>query len=201
MPPTHALPTRPLCQKLLLGMTGSVSVLLMPYNIFVLRQIFARQVQVIISRTVSHFITPYALQLCSGQEVFADSFQTGAGVLAPHVQLTHDIDLFLIMPATANTLAKAAHGLCDDLLSTAIVSCQAPLVFVPSMNERMWLSRTVQRNVQAVRDLGYHVIEPGRGVEIANMQQMVGTMPTIEAVLLKLVDIMQPANGSSPPPQ
>lgn len=189
--PANASLARPLCNRLLLGMTGSVSVLLMPYNIFLLRHIFAREVHVLISQAVQQFLTPYALQLCSGRPVWTDTFQITEDILAPHIELTSSADLFLIMPATANMLARAAHGVCDDLISTAIVACTAPVVFVPSMNEAMWSNPTVQRNVESLRGMGHHVIEPGQGYEIANLKQMVGAMPSLESVILRLTQILQ----------
>ncbi len=183
--------SRPLCNRLLLGVTGSVSVLLMPYNIFLLRHIFAREVHVLVSQAAQQFLTPYALHICSGRPVWTDSFQTTDDILAPHIELTSLADLFLIMPATANILARAAHGVCDDLITTALVACTAPVVFVPSMNETMWTNRTVQRNVAALKEMGHHVIEPGQGYEIANMKQMVGVMASLESVILRLTQILQ----------
>lgn len=185
------------CNKLLLGLTGSISTLMMPYNIFFLRQKFAQEVNVIMTYTAQQLITPYAIELCSGAPVFTRHTQISDSINVPHIELPADSDLFLIMPATANVLAKAAHGICDDLLSTAIVSCKTAVVFVPSMNEAMWTSRIVQQNVNHLKSLGHYVIEPIQGYEIANMQPIYGVMPPIETVVFKLNEILHPPSASS----
>jgi phosphopantothenoylcysteine synthetase/decarboxylase len=103
------------------------------------------------------------------------------------------------MPATANILAKAAIGICDDLVSGAIVACPAPVVLVPSMNEVMWESTVTQRNVESAKALGYHVIEPGIGVEVSNMQPIVGTMPAPVKILGELMRILLQSRTSKEP--
>lgn len=178
-----------ICRKLLLGLTGSISVLMMPYNIFFLRQKFAQEVNVIMTQTAQQFVTPYAIELCAGTPVFTHHTQLSNPITVPHIELPADSDLFLVMPATANILAKAAHGICDDLLSTAIVSCKTAVIFVPSMNEAMWTSRIVQQNMKALKSLGHSIIEPTHGYEIANMLPIYGTMPPIETVVFKLNEI------------
>ncbi len=90
------------CNKLLLGLTGSISTLLMPYNIFFLRQKFAQEVNVIMTYTAQQLITPYAIELCSGAPVFTRHTQISDSIHVPHIELPADSDLFLIMPATAN---------------------------------------------------------------------------------------------------
>ena len=84
----------------------------------------------------------------------------------PHIDLPRQADLFLVMPATANLLARAAHGIADDLLTTALLACEAPVVLVPSMNGSMWRHRAVKANAAACRSLGYHVVPPGTGYAV-----------------------------------
>lgn len=105
----------------------------------------------------------------------------------PHIQLTRWAQLLLIMPASANTLGKAAHGLCDDLTSLCIISSRSPVVFVPSMNEVMWDKPAVQRNVQQLREVhGYHVIEPTTGYEVSDLSAARGAMPSLKQVFAAL---------------
>jgi phosphopantothenoylcysteine decarboxylase/phosphopantothenate--cysteine ligase len=80
-----------------------------------------------------------------------------------HLRLGEGQDLMLIAPATANIIAKIAHGLADDLLSTAVVGADCPVVLAPAMNARMWANRVVQRNLQTLRDLSFRIIDPGTG--------------------------------------
>jgi phosphopantothenoylcysteine decarboxylase/phosphopantothenate--cysteine ligase len=130
------------------------------------------------------------MQAYSGEPVFLDSFAGEAGLYVPHIQLTREADLFLIMPATANIIAKAAHGIADDLLSTAILASPAPVIIVPCMNEQMWYSAVVRDNVQLARAHGYHVLEPTQGIEIADLQPTFGVMPPLDQIIGYLAKVM-----------
>jgi phosphopantothenoylcysteine decarboxylase/phosphopantothenate--cysteine ligase len=131
------------------------------------------------------------MSLFAGSWVYTETHETAGGVAVPHVDLTRDAELMLVMPATANALAKAAHGLCDDLVSTAMVACPGPVVLVPTMNDVMWRSAAVRRNVALARDLGYHVIEPDTGMQLADLGDTGGAMPTFERVVGDLMRILR----------
>ena len=180
-----------LCDDLLLGVTGSPSALAMPQYVLMLRQSMTRSVRVMMSHGATHFVNPYTMRLFAGAEVFTDTYQLSAEVQVPHIDLTARTDMLLVMPATANVLAKAAHGICDDLISSAIVACPAPVVLVPAMNGTMWHSRAVQRNLAQARDLGYHVVDPGIGVQLADLKEAPGTMPPLESIFPDLLTILR----------
>jgi phosphopantothenoylcysteine synthetase/decarboxylase len=179
-----------LCERLLLGVTGSPAALSMPQYVLMMRQSLATTVHVMMSRAAQRFVRPYTMRLFAGGWVYTDTHQVAGDVLVPHIDLTQDADLLLVMPATANLLGKAAHGICDDLISTAVVACPAPVVLVPTMNGTMWRSRAVQRNVGLARELGYHVIEPGIGLQLADMKEAPGVMPPLEHILGDLIGIL-----------
>lgn len=179
-----------LCERLLLALTGSPAVLSMPQYALVMRQTLVRELHVIMSRSAARFLPPYTMRLFAGSWVHTDTHQVADGFLVPHIELTEKIDLMIVMPATANVIGKAAHGICDELVSTAIVTSPAPVVLVPAMNERMWRSRAVQRNVELARELGYHVIDPGLGFQLADMREAPGVMPPLEHVLDELMLIV-----------
>lgn len=175
------------CKTLLIGVTGAVGAVNMPQVIHKFRHFFAENVYIMQSQAAQRFIPPYTLQLFSGHPVYTDSFAITDEISVPHIELARKADLLLIMPATANILGKAAAGICDDLISTTIVACQAPIVFVPSMNEAMWADRIVQRNVAALKEVGYYVLDPSeQGVEVSDMSVGTGAMPPFESVLLSL---------------
>lgn len=178
------------CDTLLIGVTGSVGVLTMPAYVRLFRQTLARDVHVMMSRAAQRFITPYSFELYTDHPVFCDTFDHSPDVKVPHIELARRADLFLIAPATANVIAKCAHGLCDDLISTTIVACTAPVVLVPSMNEVMWRSRVVTRNVAMVRELGHHVIDPREGFGIADMKPSFGAMPPFLELLEKVTEAL-----------
>ncbi len=184
------------CGNLLVGVTGSVGAVAVPQFLFLLRQSFAREIHVMMSRVAQKFLSPYVLRLFTDHRVFTDSFEISDEIKVPHIELTKRANLFLIMPATANIIGKAANGICDDLISTSIVACQAPVVFVPSMNEVMWTNRAVQQNVQKLKALGHHVLEPTYGYEISNMKQTYGVMPPFASILEQLKNILAERRNS-----
>jgi phosphopantothenoylcysteine synthetase/decarboxylase len=178
------------CDTLVIAVTGSVGVLSMPAYVRLFRAALARDVYVIMSRSAQRFITPYSFALYTDHPVFCDTFEQHEGFKVPHIDLARRADLLLVAPATANILARCAHGICDDLISTTVVACQAPVVFVPSMNEIMWRSRVVQRNAALLRELGHHVIEPAMGFEIADNKPTFGAMPPFVEILEALTAIL-----------
>ena len=175
------------CKHLLIGITGAVGAVNMPQAIHKFRRLFAEEIHIMQSQAAQRFIPPYTLQLFSGRPVYTDAFAITDELSVPHIELARKADLLLIMPATANILGKAANGICDDLISTTIVACQVPIVFVPSMNAMMWTDRIVQRNVAILKEVGYVVLDPSeQGVEVSDLSIGVGAMPPFESVLLSL---------------
>jgi len=184
------------CDTLLLGVTGSVGALSMPAYAGMFRQYFARDVFVMMSPAAARFVTPYAFELYTDHAVFCDTFDRGEGVKVAHVELCARADLFVIAPATANILGKCAAGVCDELISTAVVACTAPVVFVPSMNDVMWRSKVVQRNVATLRELGHHVLEPARGLEIVDLKPSFGAMPSFQELVHGLRAVLAPGRSA-----
>ena len=176
--------------NLLLGVTGSVGVLAIPDYIRLLRESIAERVHVMMSYSATKFVTPYTLRLYSGNYVFTDSFDITDDVRVPHIDLTRKCDMFVIMPATANIIGKVANGICDDLISTAVMACTAPVVFVPSMNPNMWNNKANQKNVSVLKELGHHILPPSEGYEVADMKPSFGSMPEFEVISNFLKDIV-----------
>jgi phosphopantothenoylcysteine synthetase/decarboxylase len=184
-------------ERLLLGVTGSPSAMTMPQYVLMMRQSLASEVRVMMSRAAQRFVPARTMRLFTGGWVFTDTGQIKDEVQVPHIDLTQDIDLFLIMPATANIIGKAANGICDDLISTAIVACEAPVVLVPAMNGAMWRSSAVRQNVERARGHGYHVIEPSIGLQLADLKQAPGVMPPLEHILDQLIAIIAAAREAA----
>lgn len=168
--------------NLLLGVTGSVGVISVPYYIKLLKEQIARNVIVIMSHSAKKFITPYTLRLFSGNYVHTDVFDISNDTLVPHIHLIRKSDLFLIMPATANIIGKLANGIADDLITSAAIASSAPVVVVPTMNSIMWNSKAMQRNLISLGNLGYHVLEPDEGICVADMEPTMGCMPEFSIV-------------------
>jgi phosphopantothenoylcysteine decarboxylase len=179
-----------LCRNLLVGITGSISAVSIPGHVMFLRRGLVETVRVIMTESATRLVPVATLEAYSGHPVYVDNFDGDAGCYVPHIQLTREADAFVVMPATANIIAKAAHGIADDLLSSALVSSIGPVVIVPCMNEQMWRSKAVQRNVEGARANGYHVMEPVKGIEIADLQPTFGAMPPLERIVGTIAELL-----------
>ncbi len=83
-----------------------------------------------------------------------------------------------------------ANGICDDLISTAVMASEAPVVFIPAMNPNMWFSKANQKNLSTLKDLGHHIIPPSEGYEIADMKSSFGSMAKIDVIANFLKNVM-----------
>lgn len=148
-------------KKILLGVTGSISA----YKSADLTSQFVKlgaQVDVIMSKSSTHFITPLTLQSLSKRVVHTDVMQESNPQVINHIELAKQADLFLIAPATANIIGKLANGIADDLLSTVAMALPVgtPKLIAPAMNTNMYQNPITQRNLETLRSVGYQEIEP-----------------------------------------
>jgi phosphopantothenoylcysteine decarboxylase/phosphopantothenate--cysteine ligase len=121
------------------------------------------EVTVVMTESATRFVTPLTFEAVSRRRVFADMWSSDKDFNPTHIALADWADVVVIAPATANIIGKLVHGIADDLLSTVLLSVDVPVVVAPAMNKRMWENRVVQENVRRLKDLGYHLIEPGEG--------------------------------------
>lgn len=175
-------------RKITLGMTGGIACYKVPYLVRALIADRAR-VQVIMTRAACEFIAPLTLETVSGREVAVDTFERGRFVGTRHIDLAQECDLLVIAPATANFLGKAANGIADDLLSTVFCASDKPALIAPAMNPYMWNNRSVQRNVDYLRELGHHFVGPDTG-EMACEASGVGRMSEPERIHRAVVELL-----------
>lgn len=176
-----------LCKNLLVGVSGSIGSLSIHMYLFAFRKAFAENIKVIMTHSAVRMVNPSALELYCDDRVFVDTWDKSADVKTPHIQLTSWADIFVVLPATANILGKAANGVADDLLSTAIISSSGTIVFAPAMNPLMWANKAVQRNLAMLKSDGHYIITPGNGVSVTTRRWDVGlTVPPPEEVLRHL---------------
>lgn len=121
-------------------------------------------VHVILTRAGAEIITPLALETMSANPVVVDMFQRETPWEVEHIALAKRADVFLVAPATANFLGKAAHGIADDMLTTTILATHAPVLVAPAMNVNMYENPAVQENIAALKTRGWHFIEPDAGI-------------------------------------
>lgn len=122
------------------------------------------QVHVIMTASAKEFITELTLQSLSKQRVYSDTFQERDPSSISHIDLADSADLVLVAPATANIIAKMAHGLADDMLSTTLLATTAPVMVAPAMNVHMYQHPAVIHNMNILADRGVQFIEPGEGL-------------------------------------
>ena len=149
-------------KKILFGITGSISVYKVAEWVRELRTAEA-EVTVVMTDAATRFVAPLTFATLSGRRVFTGMFEQDAGEKINHISLARDCDLFIIAPATAQTIAKLAHGLADDLLAALSLSYRGRVLLFPAMNSNMFCHAATQANLGRLRDFGYTIIEPGEG--------------------------------------
>ncbi|MBI5838249.1 MAG: bifunctional phosphopantothenoylcysteine decarboxylase/phosphopantothenate synthase [Candidatus Eisenbacteria bacterium] len=162
-------------RNILLGVTGGIAAYKSCELVRLLKKRGAR-VAVVMTRSATRLVQPLTFQVLSENPVLTDlwqapsqavDFEPRAGLPSgpvAHVDLGAFADLVIVAPATANILAKAAHGLGDDALSTVLLAARAPVMFAPTMNVTMWDSAAVQENLATLRRRGARIVEPGEGM-------------------------------------
>jgi len=149
------------------------------------------QVAVVMTRNAQQFITPLTFQALTHHGVYTDLFDSQSPWAMDHIRLAEWADLIVLAPATANLIAKAAHGLADDLLSTFLLACPAPKLFCPAMNARMYENPIVQANLKLLAGLGNHVLEPSSGF-LACGQEGPGRLPETEVIVEEIFHLFSP---------
>ena len=140
------------------------------------------EVRVIMTTGAQAFITPLTLQALTGNEVHVSLLDEQAEAGMGHIELAKWADLVVIAPASANTLARLAMGMADDLLTTVCLATTAPVIIAPAMNQQMWAHPAVNLNVQTLRDMNYQIIQPASG-EQACGDVGAGRLPEPEQLL------------------
>jgi phosphopantothenoylcysteine decarboxylase / phosphopantothenate---cysteine ligase len=157
--------------KVLLGVCGGIAA----YKAAELTRELQRrgvQVQVVMTAGAERFVTPLTFAALSGQQVLSSLWQPSTSESAAgdssefdieHIRVAQEIDALIIAPATANVIAKMAHGLADDLLSTICLATTAPVLVAPAMNVNMWRNPATQKNIDILRARGVRVVAPSAG--------------------------------------
>ena len=149
-------------KRILLGITGGIAAYKSADLARRLRDAGA-QVRVVMTRGATEFITPLTMQAVSGNPVHLHLLDPQAEAGMGHIELARWADVVLVAPASANFMAKLAHGLADDLLSTVCLACDAPIALAPAMNRQMWAHPATQANRQVLEGRGVHLFGPGEG--------------------------------------
>ncbi|MDD2758966.1 MAG: bifunctional phosphopantothenoylcysteine decarboxylase/phosphopantothenate--cysteine ligase CoaBC [Methylomonas sp.] len=144
------------------------------------------EVRVVMTRSARQFVTPLTFQALSGNSVHTELFDAGQAQAMDHIHLARWADLILVAPASANMLAKMAHGIADDLLSTLCLAAECPVFVAPAMNQAMWNKAVTQDNIGRLRRDGVAIIGPAAG-EQACGEQGLGRMAEPENICARIL--------------
>jgi phosphopantothenoylcysteine decarboxylase len=163
LPTSEPVSAQPLAgSEIIVGVCGGIAAYKVADVVSKLVQLGAG-VTVVMTREAQKFVTPLTFEALSGRRVLVDTHVLQDTSDPQHIKLTEQSHLLLVAPATNNTMAKVAHGLCDDLLSLMICASACPVVFAPAMNHRMWDNSIAQDNVATLKRHGYTFIGPEAG--------------------------------------
>lgn len=151
-------------KRVVLGVTGGIAAYKSAELVRLLTKAGA-DVHVVMTENAARFVTPLTFQALSGHPVWLDPWDDRRANSMSHIELSRSADAVLIAPATANSLAKLAQGLADDLLSTLCLARDCPLLVAPAMNRQMWCNPATQRNIAVLRGDGIAVLGPAEGVQ------------------------------------
>ena len=167
-------------KNILLAVTGGIAAYKSAILVRRLKD-FGFDVRVVMTQGAQAFVTPLTFQALSGNPVHTTLLDPEAEAGMGHIELARWADLVVVAPASCDAIAKFAHGLADDLLSTLYLATKAPVWVAPAMNQQMWAAKATQRNLQILVDDGVHVIMPDAG-EQACGDVGLGRMPEPEAL-------------------
>ena len=171
-------------KTVILGVTGSIAA----YKAANLASMLKKQhadVQVIMTKNATQFMNPITFESLTGNKCLVDTFDRNFQFQVEHVALAKRADLAIIAPATANIMAKLAHGLADDMLTTTLLACRCPRLIAPAMNTRMYENPVTQDNMDILRKYGFRIIEPAVG-HLACGDTGAGKLPP-ETLLLECI--------------
>ncbi|HSE92859.1 MAG TPA: bifunctional phosphopantothenoylcysteine decarboxylase/phosphopantothenate--cysteine ligase CoaBC [Methylomirabilota bacterium] len=177
-------------RELILGVTGSIGA----YKaVYLLRELVRRgaRVTVVLTEHAGRFVGPLTFRTLSGRPVLADLFDPQSEEAVEHVALAERAHALVVAPATANVLAKAAHGVADDFLTTLLLAARGPVLMAPAMDGGMWDHPAVVENVATLRRRGVTVLEPDAGALASGLRGK-GRLPEPEAIVEALEVLLHP---------
>ena len=151
-----------MARKVVIGVTGSIAA----YKACELVRLFVKagwDVQVAMTAHAREFVTPLTFRTLSRNPVQCDMFEEPLAWKPEHISLADAADVLVVAPATANVIAKMAHGIADDLLTSVALATKAPVWVAPAMNAGMWENPATQGNVAALKSRGVRFVQPGEG--------------------------------------
>lgn len=147
------------------------------------------EVQVIMTENATKFVTPLTFEALSGRMVFADTFDYSYDASIKHISLAQEADLMCVAPATANIIAKFAHGIADDMTSSTFLAATCPVVVCPAMNTHMYENAATQANLRTLEERGMRIVGPGVG-KLACGDVARGTLSPVDEIVDEVVRVL-----------
>ena len=175
-------------KNIIVGISGSIAAY---KSAEIIRLLIKQKATVIpvMTKNAAEFVTPLTIQTLSKSRVYTDMFASDFDWEIEHISIAKKSDLFLIVPATANVIAKIASGIADDSLSTLVLSVRCPVVICPAMNPEMYKNPLTQKNISYLKKLGYYFIGPEKG-ELACGDEDIGRMSEPKKIISEISKIL-----------
>jgi phosphopantothenoylcysteine decarboxylase/phosphopantothenate--cysteine ligase len=177
-------------KRIILGVTGGIAA----YKaVLLLRKLQKNGAEIRVTMTANarHFVAVETFSALSRYPVIINTHSEGnePNPWVPHIDWGKWADLFVIAPCTANTLAKIAHGLADNMLTSMALAARCPLLICPTMDGKMYQAPAVQNNLRLIRSFGYHILEPEEGYLASGLED-IGRLPEIDLIVQKIQEIL-----------
>lgn len=150
-------------KRIIIGITGSIAAF---KAVQLISDLVKKDytIDVLMSESATKFITPICIQSLTKRKVYVDTFDEDNPAIITHIDIANNADAFMIVPASAQTIAKVANGFADNMLTCAFLAASCPKIIAPAMNVHMYQNPITQRNIQTLKDLGIYFVEPAEGL-------------------------------------
>lgn len=175
--------------KIVLCVTGGIAVYKSASLVSMLKN-QEHEIQVIMTKHATEFVTPLTFQTLSKRKVITDMFEESNPEYVSHIEYGQEWDCIVVAPATANNLGKVANGIADDMVTSTIIASTIPVLFVPSMNTHMYENKLVQMNIKKLKKLGYHFVEPDSGMLACGVEGK-GKFPKLDKIKNAIDEMMK----------
>lgn len=146
-------------------------------------------VGVIMTEHACEFVTPLTFEALTGEKVYSDAFDYSVDASIKHIALAQTADAFVIAPATANIIAKLAHGIADDMVTSTFLAATCPVVVCPAMNTNMYENPATQANLKILEERGMRIVGPGEG-RLACGDVARGTLADVDEIVQVVLDVL-----------
>ena len=146
-------------------------------------------VSVIMTKNACEFVTPLTFEALTGKKVYTDTFDYSSDATIKHITLAQEADVFVVVPATANVIAKMAHGIADDMVTSTFLAATCPVVVCPAMHANMFANAATQANIKTIEGRGMVIVGPGEG-RLASGEVARGTLASVEEIVEAVLSVL-----------